>query len=184
MGHIKSTILMGIKHSGKSALGRLLAEKYGSEFTDLDDVIRMVYTDPAISIREIYRRVGKEGFMDLEVEAARRIADSIGSVSQPRVVALGGGTIENRKAMQVLKPIGPLVYLQEAEEILFKRVIKKGIPPFLSESDPESGFHTLYQKRHPLYLQAADLVVLKNGTSVPQAFETLVKALQEAGYAG
>ena len=190
----QTIILMGIKHSGKTTLGRHLAERCGTEFYDLDDILRQVYRDPdrkrqprepgdqPPSVRDIYRNSGRDGFQRIEADAASRFTVIAGENPLPVILALGGGTIENGRAMDELKSAGLFVYLREDEDILYRRVMKNGIPPFLPATDPKGGFHELYGRRHPLYLDAADLVVKKNDTSVHDALETLISSLREAGY--
>ena len=174
---------MGIKHSGKSSLGSRLAGECGVRFHDLDRVIEEHGQGRRwLSVREIYRTLGREGFVKLEAEAVSASAEAMRE--NPAVLALGGGTIENTEAMSALPKDAVRVYLEEDREILFRRIIRGGLPPFLDPADPEGSFHRLYEKRSKLYREAADVVVRMEGCGPDKAFRKLVKALEEGDYGG
>jgi shikimate kinase len=202
--------LIGIKHCGKTTVGRLIAGKWGVPFFDLDDLVEKACTEQTgslLSCRDIYREYGKPGFLRYEEEAAKRLVDltygpggSSGGVSGAAgtvanfaaggasgappgtvaVAALGGGTIENRRAMTVLEGFGLFVLLDAAPEVLFERIKRKGIPPFLAANPgtpgtgraggvPDGGrdiyakFLELYRRRMELYRERADILIDTRG---------------------
>ncbi len=162
-------ILMGIKHCGKSTVGRLIAEKRDIPFFDLDHELEYEFSpDRKFSFREIYRTEGKSVFLELEVKALKRIA---GLNLKNAVLSLGGGTVENPEAMSIVKRIGISVYLKENENVLFKRIIKTGIPPFLEGDNPAALFHDLYERRDSLYLSEADIIIHLDGRTPEDAAE-------------
>lgn len=176
-------VLMGMKHSGKSTLGRALAEVRRLSFIDLDDLTEAEH-DPrrALSCREIFRRHGEEYFRELEGRAASRLASLM--QERPLVAALGGGTIENADAMERLAEHGLLVYLEEAADILYARIMAGGRPAYLGAENPRGDFLRIYQRRTALFRERAHLVVHLMGTDIEGAFAELVRVLSEAGYAG
>ncbi len=176
-------MLMGMKHSGKSTLGRLLAEARRVPFADLDELVEAEH-DPArrTTFREIYAERGAAYFSRVEARAARRLEARIREARA--VVALGGGTIENDEAMAALGPVGFFVYLDEEEATLYERIMAGGRPAFLSEEDPRGDFARLYERRAGLYRARADATARLSGVDVPGAFARLVGVLTEAGYAG
>ncbi|MDR1894379.1 MAG: hypothetical protein LBQ61_06790 [Spirochaetales bacterium] len=184
-------ILMGLKHSGKTTLGKLLAG--GNRlFLDLDDLILKVYRElpgdegfppPSGSptVRDIYRRSG-ELFRRCETLAAREAAEIM--EGRPAVLALGGGTIENSQAMLALeKNPGSgevlFIYLETDEASLFKRIKAEGIPPFLNSQNPEKSFSALYRRRAALCGKKADLTINLSGLSLEQSFKALLQSLGE-----
>jgi len=170
-------ILMGMKHCGKSTIGKIIAGKKNIPFIDLDDIIERVFSpDKQITVREIYRKKGKAVFTSLEREALSSLSSKI---QKPGVLALGGGTIENREAMRLLKGNTTKLYLEIEEPILWKRIQKGGIPSFLDQKNPEEHFHTLYIKRTRLYRLAADIIVSLYTEKPDKAAEIISSKIRE-----
>lgn len=175
--------LMGMKHSGKSTIGRSIAERMGWRFLDLDDAVQLEYArepgrDAATPVRQIYRSLGASGFADLEARAAKSLA--LNDLRAPLLIlALGGGTIENSAALSHLSHSGPFVYLQEEPETLFTRIERGGIPPFLDPANPFQSFLSLYRRRTALYRKKADITVDLHGKDVGQAVTTVLRALED-----
>src|SRR6056297_2227080 len=139
--------LAGLKHCGKTTLGKLIAARTDREFYDLDELLLEVAAGQGYSsVREIYRTAGREKFQEYEAAAARKAPLSAA------ILSLGGGTIENPSAYEALKLGGSLIYLQVEEAVLFKRIERGGLPPFLIGDRPAAElFHELYIRRHNLY---------------------------------
>lgn len=184
-------VLGGMKHVGKSSLGRRLASRYDVPFFDLDDRIVDVYNSKhdgqSTTVREIYRHHGRRVFRRLERIAARTLHDSVtvsaGTSNRgtafSAVVALGGGTVENRAAFGVLCRAGLFVYLHEDAERLFARIIAGGVPPFLSPGDPREKFEMLFRKRTRLYAKKADIRIDLDGRSLDDAEKLTHATIQE-----
>lgn len=171
-----SYIFMGIKHCGKTTIGREFSKLTGLDFIDLDMEIENEYSEERpLNFREIYRLEGKEKFRELELSALERIYKE---TRDETVLSLGGGTIENIKAVEILKKSGISVYLKEAENILYNRILSSGIPPFLEGGDPEVLFHKLYIKRDRLYGKFADLTVELNGRNPSEAAQKVNRSIK------
>jgi len=166
-------VLMGMKHCGKTTLGAMLARRLSREFFDLDRVVEGIEAERLgrpVTAREIYRLRGKEGFQALVLGTGSGGADGV-------VVALGGGTIENGAALAILREAGILVFLDEDEEVLFRRIEAGGLPPFLEGSSPRESFHDLYEKRTSLYRERADLRVDLRGLGPGEGLDRLLELL-------
>ncbi|MFW5712223.1 MAG: shikimate kinase [Spirochaetota bacterium] len=174
----RNLYLAGLKHCGKTTLGKLLAARTGREFYDLDDLLLALAADQGYSsVREIYRTAGREKFQEYEAAAARKAAFSAALLS------LGGGTVENQPALQALKPGGSLIYLQVDETVLFNRIERGGLPPFLiGDRPPAELFHELYIRRHKLYSQHCDALIELPDQTVEKNFELLYSRLKELNY--
>lgn len=153
-------LIGGLKHCGKTSLGRILARDLECPFFDLDDLVLEETAGKWKSIRQLYRELGRDEFRRLEVAAVRDFIEwripTLGG--EPAVLSLGGGTIENTEAMAWLSGRGTAVYLKAEAELLFERIMQGGCPPFLSEDNPKEDFMTLYEKRDALYIQFADMI--------------------------
>lgn len=150
-------IIAGMKHCGKTTIGRFLAQERSCPFYDLDELILELNSHNYNSIRELFRQEGQNFFQEKEREAAQLLLQT--QKNQHCVLSLGGGSIENRELIEDLKTKGIFLYLRADMEFIFKRIIRKGIPPFLSSENPKKSFHDLYQKRTPLYEQDADIII-------------------------
>ncbi len=170
--------LTGLKHCGKTTLGKLLAVRTGREFYDLDDLLLEQAADNGYSsVREIYRSAGREKFQEYEAAAAQKAPFS------SAILSLGGGTIENKAALQSLKPHGKLIYLVVEEEVLYRRIERGGLPPFLLGPRPaEVLFHELYTRRHALYMQHSELIIELPDQAVENNFELLYSRLKDNNY--
>ena len=177
--------LFGQKHAGKSTLGRIVAERLGLAFLDLDDLIvelaNIDYHPPAEDARAVYRRHGAEGFRGFEAEAASRLAERLAWAPQT-VCALGGGTVQNDSAYGALEAQGHFVYLYVDTDELYRRVSRTGRPAFLTSDDPEEEFRRLAAERDRIYRHRADLVCELDALGLEAAADALERYLRENGF--
>ena len=85
----------------------------------------------------------------------------------------------NATVCTLLRAIGPVVYLQVDSGVIFERVQRSGIPPFLNANDPASDFKALLRKRHPRYEELADLMVDLDGLGPEAAADVLETRIAE-----
>jgi shikimate kinase len=162
--------LLGLKHTGKSSLGRLWAQRFGWDFYDLDHLLE-TQAGGARTSRQIFLDEGKTGFQQHETRAARFIANRL---AQGRaVLAWGGGTVTNSLAVEALRPAGTLILLTDRCEVLYERILRGGLPAFLSADRPWEDFQDLYRERTALLEALTPYRVDLNGMTVDRAFEEL-----------
>ena len=168
---MRSIAFIGLKHSGKSGHARRLAEQLELPVFDLDDCI--LQANPAWkSIRQLYAARGEAWFRKAELTALADLPQG------ELVLATGGGSMENQALIAKLKQRGMLLlFLDAPEQLLFGRMKKKGLPPFLGSDDPQAVFHRLYEKRRPLALQAADLRIEAGDRKKDELFELIRQSL-------
>jgi shikimate kinase len=131
--------LIGMMGSGKSTIGKILAQKLNYRFFDTDVLIEKVAGKP---IPEIFATEGEEYFRDLETQVLKEVSSCRSSA-----IATGGGIIQKQINWSYLRQ-GLIVWLDVDLEILKKR---------LSEDDnrPLAGkLESLLEKRRSLYSQA------------------------------
>lgn len=152
----ENLILIGMPGSGKTTVGRILAEKTGRRFADADELVR---ERAGCSIAEIFTVRGEAGFRALETEALRTLGKQSGLV-----IATGGGCVTRAENDPVLRQNGTVFCLERALE----KLAVEGRP--LSQSTP---VEQMYQARKPLYARFADHFVDNNGDAQSCAKEIL-----------
>jgi shikimate kinase len=149
--------LVGFMGSGKSTVGRLLAERLAWDFVDLDAEIESRYGAP---IPEIFNREGEPAFRDLEHDALCEQARLVRR-GRPRVVALGGGAFEPERNRTALADAGISIWLECPEEVLWSRVSDEEHRPLARE---RGSFAKLLGQRQSSY-EKADFRVEANKES-------------------
>lgn len=157
-------VLVGIKHAGKSALGKALAEMRDTLFVDSDELIEANYllrTGESLSCREIFAKLGRQEFRKLEAAAIEQLNESTEEDDQERVIALGGGVADNPDVNEEqLKELGLVVYISIPRDIAWERIVANGIPAYLAgEEDPRAIFNELSEERENFYEKHADVII-------------------------
>jgi shikimate kinase len=137
-------ILCGFICAGKTTLGEKCAEKLQIPFHDSD---RMIEAECSYnkSISEIWEEIGKEKFRNLETKVLLSLNASAG------IIALGGGALERYENQIFLQKIGRIIYLKAPLNILYQRMIKRGLPAFLDQKDALGQFTQIANERIPVY---------------------------------
>ncbi len=176
-------VLIGMKHCGKSTLGKALAARWGCAFYDVDPMIELTHACDAggdqLSVREIFAQHGETHFRRIEGHVICELYLKLDRPGSQAVVALGGRTALNATVCALLSAIGTLVYLQLSPDVIFERVKRSGIPPFLDADDPAGDFRALYRKRHPWYEDLADLTVNIGALDPDGALDVLESSINE-----
>ena len=145
-------VLIGMPGVGKSTAGVILAKVLGYEFVDADLVIQK---EEGKLLKEIIEEVGTDGFIAVEnrVNSSLEVDHSI--------IATGGSVVYGKEAMEHLKSIGTVVYLQLPFEELNRRLSDiKGRGVVLKDGQT---LKDLYEERVPLYEKYADIKLTAKG---------------------
>ena len=153
--------LIGMPSSGKTTLGRALAEKLGRTFVDLDEEIVKA---AGCSIPAIFQAEGEAGFRARESEQAARF----GKESR-LLISCGGGTVKDPKNIRALRQNGVILFIDRPLEAL---TVGGGRP---LSSSPEA-LRAMEAQRRPLYEKAADAIIPNDGT-LDQAVSRALEAL-------
>lgn len=145
--HTPGVYLVGFMGCGKTTVGRLLAERLGWAFADLDDDIE---GGRGTTISEIFATLGEPEFRRIESEALRARVRSIAN-GHPMVLALGGGAFVQDENYELVQSHGVSVWLDCPLERLAQRVACATHRPLAR--DPEK-FAQLYHARLPFYSRA------------------------------
>jgi len=141
----RNIVLVGFMGTGKTTVGKLLAEDMGRVFVDLDDAI---VEQAGISIPELFESRGEEGFR--EVERAVVVAEAAGS---GKVISCGGGIVKNPENIELLAERGELVCLTAKPETILERVGSDSNRPLLAGENRLARIRALLDERAPLYAQ-------------------------------
>ncbi len=164
---MQNIILIGMPGCGKTTVGTYLSELIGYGYIDSDSVI---VAREGMRLSEIIAKKGTEAFLDIEAKVNSEICAS------RCVIATGGSVIYREKALEALKKIGKVVYLQLSYEEINRRLgdLKaRGVA--LKE-----GFTLLdlYKERVPLYEKYADVTVCLDGLTVEQSAQAIEEAIK------
>ena len=159
-------VLIGMPSSGKSTAGVLLAKRIGFGFIDTDLIIQ---GEQGALLSQIIEREGAEGFLAIEERVNAGIA------AMRCVIATGGSVCYLPRAMEHLKKLGTVIYLELSEEEVARRV-----PDFVRRGVVMRGnirtLKELYAERVPLYEKYADVTVRCDGQTIDETVAAIAAA--------
>ncbi len=165
----RNIALIGFRATGKSAVGKPLAEKLGRTFIDMDLHLT------ACSGRDIACWVKQEGWASFRT-AESELLKILGS-SADLVVATGGGVVLNPENRRVLKEHFFTVWLKAGPETIYSRITADPLScanrPALSDMTPREEIRALMAEREPLYAEVADLEIYGEAKSVSEIVEAI-----------
>ncbi|MEE2908944.1 MAG: shikimate kinase [Candidatus Poribacteria bacterium] len=162
-------VLVGFMGTGKSTVGRVIAQKLGFHFIDTDDVIEQ--TSKA-KISDIFAEHGEVYFRDLESQAVKSVA-----LMKNQVVATGGGVVLRSSNIDLLRTGGPVFCLNATPKAIWDRVRSSQSRPLLRGPDPLKKIETLLDKRAPYYA-LADHQIETTGVSVDRVANEIISYIE------
>jgi shikimate kinase len=169
----QNIFLIGPMGAGKSTVGRFLAQRMGYEFLDSDHEIE---ARTGVTIPMIFDIEGEAGFRDREVAV-------IDDLTQQKnlVLATGGGAVLREENRRALCSRGFVVYLRASVDSLIARTKNDRSRPLLQTDNPEQVIRELLEKRDPIYMELADLVVETQQVSVYRVVKHIHETLESQG---
>lgn len=162
MGNI---VLIGMPASGKSTVGIHLAEKLNINFIDTDDLIEKC---EGMKLQEIIDERGNDYFWNVEEQILCNLK------CNDTVIATGGSAILFPKAIEHLKTIGRIVYLEQSIDLLKMRLSNldsRGVT-----LDEGESIESLYNYRGPLYRKYSQTTVKVADKSVEDVVDEIIKS--------
>lgn len=159
--------LIGMPGAGKSTIGIVLAKLLGYDFLDSDLLIQKA---EGKLLWQIMRDEGIDGFNRIEEQINSSIC------AEHTVIATGGSAVYGAKAMEHLKSLGTVVYLEVSCKKLTHRLgdlNKRGVV-----LRPGQTLADLYEERTPLYEKYADIIIHTGNKSVQQAAQEIVQKIR------
>jgi shikimate kinase len=170
----RSIVLVGMPGSGKSAIGRRLAQRLDLPFVDADEEIERAAGKP---ITDIFKDHGEPYFREGERKVIARLLGA-----GPQVLATGGGAFMIEETRDNIRSAGISVWLKAELPVLMRRVLKRNNRPLL-QNDPEGAMRRLMETRYPVYA-TADITVesrdLPHEAIVGDIIEALAHRLRPA----
>ncbi len=173
----KIIVLTGMKHSGKSTVGKILAGMLNMPFLDTDDVAAAMAGKP---VRQLYAEGGASLMQHWEAAACREACTRLETGG---ILATGGGISDNSEALALVQAAGILVFLDTPLELVYKRVLHSAerdgvMPAFLQGDDPAGKFAELFSRRTEIYARMAQIRIATAGLSPKQVATTLAGSVQ------
>ncbi len=176
-------LLIGLRGSGKTTIGRLLGDRLGwpGGFLDLDDLTAR-HLGGAGSVGEAWAKHGEPTFRRAEKEVLVSVLRR-----DQQVIALGGGTPTAPGAANLLEAERRagrvrIVYLRADPEVLRGRLSRTDMSnrPSLTGADPLAEIDAVFARRDPAYLDLADEVVDANVGSAEQVADHVARSLNQS----
>jgi shikimate kinase len=173
--HKESIFLVGPMGVGKSTVGRFLSEKLHYDFVDSDHEIE---AKTGATIPMIFDIEGEEGFRAREANVIDELTQRTETV-----LATGGGAVLDPENRRHLRSRGFVVYLKSSLDALVQRTKHDRNRPLLQTDNPEQVLMDLMEKRDPLYMEVADLVIETEQIPVHRVVKQIVEKLEEENLA-
>ena len=165
--------LIGYRCTGKTTVGRALAQRLGMEFIDADDYL---VEKAGKTIKRIFAEEGEKAFRDLEEKCLAELAER-----DNQVVAAGGGAVLRQSNTDCMKGAGRVVLLEADADTIYARIT--GDPktdaqrPSLTGKSQYDEIVHLLEYRKPFYHAAAELVLDGSELSPAALVEKIISAL-------
>ncbi len=166
-----SIALIGFMGTGKTAVGKALAEKLGKGFVELDPLIEQKAEK---TIPEIFKQDGEIAFRELEMEVTKEV-----SKGKNLVIACGGGVVLNKINIDRLRKESIIVYLSASPRVILKRISNDAEErPLLEVANPTLTIRELLRFRKPFYERAADITINTSKLDIDTVVEQIISKVK------
>ncbi len=159
-------ILTGFMGTGKSVVGKLVAQKTGLIFVDTDE---MIVDIAGKSINSIFEEDGEGVFRQIETQVLSEACRNNG-----RVISTGGGAVTIEGNLRIMKDSGLLVALTASSDTILGRIEDEGHRPLLKMDNSKQKIEELLLKRQAFY-KKADIVIDTTNISPDAVAEKIIK---------
>lgn len=169
---MKHIILIGFMGSGKSTLGKMLADKLDCPFVDTDHYIE---EREGRLVRDIFATDGEEYFRSVETNVLKELLKE----EDKKVLALGGGTPLREENRAILKDAGYVIFLKITPDEAYDRLKDDKDRPLLQVSNPKEKITELLEVRNPIYEAAADCVLPEEKKDLKDVFDEVMEIVRK-----
>lgn len=164
-----NVILIGFMGSGKTSVGRKLANRLSYQFCDSD---QMLEARARNTIAHIFETQGEEYFRNLETDFLKEISVSM----KQTVLSTGGGLPLREQNARLLKEMGYVVYLKASKETTIMRLQGDTTRPLLQGDELEQKVERLLTVRTPIYENAAHKIIATDGRTIDEIVAFIMEA--------
>lgn len=166
-----SIVLIGAMGSGKSTLGRVLAEKLNYKFLDTDaELVKRT----GVSISTIFEIEGEQGFRGRETKLLEDL-----NGARACVIGTGGGIVLLERNRELLKKLGLVIFLEASEDVLYDRLKNCKDRPLIQAEDRRMVIRGILKERQSLYEDVADIIIKTGMGSVRSMVNKVMKSLKK-----
>lgn len=165
--------LIGMPGSGKSTVGKALAQVLNWDFFDTDTQIR---AKTGVDIPTIFELEGEQGFRRREAEVISQMAEI-----KHAVIATGGGSILAQENRDCMSACGMVVYLTTPMTTLLRRVKQDKSRPLLATGAIEKNLAQMFERRAPLYKAICNMEVATGNRPARQIALDIQKGIWPEG---
>jgi shikimate kinase len=169
-------VLVGLPGSGKSTVGKLVADALNTFVIDIDALLVREMGMPVI---QIFGMVGEPRFREMERDAVKAA-----QARDPCIIVPGGGWAAQPGNLDAAKQAGLIIYLKCYPATAMKRREKGEAHPLLAGGDPAQKMRMLLEERERFYKQADHEVDAERGSAEAVAAEVMNLARQYGGWFG
>ncbi|PKM50785.1 MAG: shikimate kinase [Firmicutes bacterium HGW-Firmicutes-7] len=166
---MRNVILIGFMGSGKSTIGKILAQQLKLNWLDMDIEIEQ---SEGITIKEIFEQKGEEYFRQIETLHLKKQLNK-----DNNVISTGGGVVLSEENRSILKEIGTVVFLHANSEQIIENLKDDEQRPLLREDNVEDKIRKLLDQREANYLNAANIIIQTTGKSIENVVEEIISIL-------
>jgi shikimate kinase len=151
---MKNVYLVGFMGTGKTTVGKVLADKLSKRFVEMDQLIEKQENR---EIKDIFAEKGQDYFRELENQLLRKL-----SSQSDLVVSCGGGVVCSQDNLDILQNTGYLFSLFASPKSIFERIKGSDHRPLLNVEDPLGKIKELLEARKPFYKKAGIKIDTEN----------------------
>lgn len=169
---MKSNIaLIGFMATGKTTIGRLLAEKLNKKFVELD---KLIEEKAGKSIPSIFSEDGEIRFREIEMSVCKDM-----TTQHDLVISTGGGVVLNKLNIDYLKITSEIVLLEASSDEILERIMKEGKDkrPMVNKPDLKGEIRRLLDFRAPFYVAATNLRITTTNKTISQIIEEIINII-------
>ena len=148
-------VLCGFMGCGKSTVGKELAKFIKMDFIDIDTYIE---SKENMTVSKIFKLKGEKYFRKLETKAILNV-----TLKPYKIIALGGGSLLNKKNVEVLKRTSKIFFLNASKKVIMDRLKYDNSRPLLNVDENGKVLSKLYDERFCIYRENADITIDANG---------------------
>lgn len=166
---MKPIVLIGMMGSGKTTVGKQLANELNQSWIDTDQYIEDLEHQ---AISQLFHLKGESYFRHLETKALQQ------TLRKYKIISTGGGMILKSENRDLLKKDAFVIYLETQLPTLVSRLDTKN-RPLLQDEDLTTKLSSLINQRQPLYVECADIIIQTDQLSVDDIVKQIISSIEQ-----